>query len=430
MLERTRPKILIVDDSEMNRSMLSDMLSDGYDVLTAVDGQEAVDVLSSGPGAADLVLLDIIMPVLDGYGVLAYMEEWDLLGRIPVIVMSAAHEVEDIRRAYERGASEFLDKTFDQDVVRNRVGTVIRAFDASRRLEEERRRQRVYEELARVIKFEYDRKSDQVRLFPFGARTLSLPTVMASPFLDERLFSAMSEADMVAIGDMLHSTSPGNPRVYYRCKLRVGGEEKYYQASLEATWDGSSTPARYNGCVGTLIDIDVFEREAEKWSAKAQVDGLTGLLRHEYARQCIEQRMAERPDMKFLFVLFDLDRFKQANDTYGHEFGDQVLAHVGRTLRDTVRRGDILARVGGDEFIIFLEYSFGKEIVVQRVFDALCRRFGDKFDISVSMGAATTETAGHTYRDLFNAADGAMYAAKSAGRGRYVFHRIPDDLGK
>lgn len=424
MYSNKQPTILIVDDSEINRSMLTDILSPEYAVLQAGDGQAAVDIIQNHHSSLALVLLDIMMPVMDGYGVLSYMREWGFLSEIPVIVLSSANDLDCVRDAYAAGASEFMDKTFDDMIIRNRVGVVIKLFQANKMRTVEQERLNGYEELAKVIKFEYDKRTDRTTLFPYGAKVLSLPAVMENPLNDERIYQAMDKADHIALADMLHSTSPSSPYVYYKCKLHINGEDRHYQAALQAIWNGESSPARYEGCIGTLIDIDVFEREAAKWSVEAQVDALTGLLRPNYGRECIEQRLADREGNKFLFIFFDLDNFKQANDTYGHEFGNSVLAHVGLRLRETVRSGDILVRLGGDEFAVFMEYSSDPVIAVDRIFSALCGKFGGKFDISLSMGVAVSESVGVSYQDLHDAADKAMYAAKRAGKGMYSFSPV------
>ena len=120
-------------------------------------------------------------------------------------------------------------------------------------------------------------------------------------------------------------------------------------------------------------------------------------------------------------MLFDLDDFKEANDQYGHMFGDEVLKYVSRKVRKCMRKSDIAARVGGDEFLMYLEYEGDIEGVIRRIFNTLQGRY-KTFGISVSMGIALAPENGVEYDVLFHAADQALYAAKKAGKNRYCFY--------
>ena len=113
--------------------------------------------------------------------------------------------------------------------------------------------------------------------------------------------------------------------------------------------------------------LDDLERQATH-------DAMTGLLNHATAKAKVLERLQERPDGRYALVIFDLDHFKQANDTYGHMFGDKVLIHVANKLRQSIRDGDIAARAGGDEFLIFLECKDEVEPAVQRIYSALTGR--------------------------------------------------------
>ena len=127
------------------------------------------------------------------------------------------------------------------------------------------------------------------------------------------------------------------------------------------------------------------------------------------------------PTGKFALAIFDLDDFKAANDTFGHQFGDEVLVQTAKRLRRSIRSNDIAARVGGDEYLLFLEYTSELEPTIRRIFSALCGKYGD-FTVSVSLGVALTETLGADYDALFQAADKALYTVKRSGRGGYCFY--------
>ena len=158
----------------------------------------------------------------------------------------------------------------------------------------------------------------------------------------------------------------------------------------------------------------------EQLEHQAEHDGLTGLLNHAAAKRRIERILKERRK-KYAFIVFDLDNFKYANDNYGHLFGDEVLKHVAETLKNSTRNEDICARMGGDEFLIFMPYKEEAESQVKRIFGLLCDKYKE-FQISVSIGVAYAENCGRDYDTLFHMADEALYEAKRGGRKAYRFY--------
>lgn len=150
-------------------------------------------------------------------------------------------------------------------------------------------------------------------------------------------------------------------------------------------------------------------------------DSLTGLLNRDAARAEITARLLEQPDARFALALVDLDDFKIANDKWGHPFGDQVLQETARRLLGSIRNTDLACRVGGDEFLLFWEFSENADKIAERVVHDLCGPFGD-YNISASVGVALTEDAGRSCQALYKAADTALYDAKRAGKRQCRFY--------
>lgn len=115
-----KEKILIADDSAMNRAILTEMLGDGYEILEAENGRQAVAILQSATDI-DLLLLDIMMPEMDGFEVLAMMNKYHWIDEVPVIMISAENASSYVERAYDLGATDYISRPFDMAVVRRRV---------------------------------------------------------------------------------------------------------------------------------------------------------------------------------------------------------------------------------------------------------------------------------------------------------------------
>ena len=130
-----RKKILVVDDSEMNRSILSDMLGDEYDILEAVNGVEAIAVIKERESEIALMLLDIVMPQMDGFEVLSVMNKGNWIGNIPVIMISAETSSSLVRQAYDLGVTDYISRPFDGKVVRRRVNNTIMLYTKQKMLQ-------------------------------------------------------------------------------------------------------------------------------------------------------------------------------------------------------------------------------------------------------------------------------------------------------
>lgn len=129
-----RQKILIIDDSEFNRAILTEVLGEEFEILEAEDGEKGLEILAQYEKDISLVLLDIIMPVMDGFEVLSAMTAKNWLDDIPVIMISSEDSEAAIRRAYEMGVSDYINRPFDAQVVYRRVYNTIKLYAKQRRL--------------------------------------------------------------------------------------------------------------------------------------------------------------------------------------------------------------------------------------------------------------------------------------------------------
>lgn len=131
---QNKPKILIVDDSEFNRAILKEILEETYEIIEADGGNETLHKIDEYGMKISLVLLDIIMREKDGFEVLKYMEEERLISDIPVIIISSEDSANYIRRAYEMGVSDYINRPFDANIVYQRVSNTVKLYAKQRRL--------------------------------------------------------------------------------------------------------------------------------------------------------------------------------------------------------------------------------------------------------------------------------------------------------
>ncbi len=165
--------------------------------------------------------------------------------------------------------------------------------------------------------------------------------------------------------------------------------------------------------------------------AQARMDGLTGVYNKETAQQLAEELLARR-DLpgSCVFLMMDVDHFKEINDTYGHDVGDEVLKRLGGLLRSFFREGDIVGRLGGDEFGVLIQTGASRRQVLSRV-EQLVRSVQDirgglmQTGITVSVGVAFSEDSGRDFMTLYRSADRALYQTKNDGRNGYSVYQRP-----
>ncbi|MDE6922613.1 MAG: diguanylate cyclase [Oscillospiraceae bacterium] len=289
-------------------------------------------------------------------------------------------------------------------------------------LEHERMKYSFFASLTKEIQFEYTITPPTLVLNSWGSEKLNLPEALLDPYQSSEALAIIDSDVQARLADALHSTTPGNPVVQCDCKLNIQGEERWHRIVARASWS-SEEPPRYTGCIGKAMDIHNSRLELESLERQASHDALTGLVNRAYAQKRIIERLEDRPAGRYAMAILDLDYFKSANDTYGHMFGDEVLKFLAERLRHSIRGGDIAARVGGDEFLIFLEYKDDLESAIEGIYSRVNGGVYKDFTISVSMGVASNQEAGSEYDGLFRCADQALYVVKHSGnKGRYNYY--------
>ena len=288
-------------------------------------------------------------------------------------------------------------------------------------LEHERMKYSFFAAMSQEIQFEYTVDPPIVTLNTWGADKLGLKETVMDPLHNDNVRGIMSEESVEGLVAALHNTTPAQPVIKYQCKTVIDGEARWCRIIARATWSADEPPV-YTGAIGKAVDIHDSQMKLAALERMATHDPLTGLLNHVSAKKRIEERVEGRPDGQFALAIFDLDYFKNANNTFGHIFGDEVLKFLADKLRESIRGADIAARVGGDEFLLFLEYRGELDPIISRIYHTISDSAYEQFPISLSMGIARTEVVGTDYETMFHAADQALYRVKRSGRGRYDYY--------
>lgn len=290
-----------------------------------------------------------------------------------------------------------------------------------RLLEYERTRSKILASLSNEIIFDYTATPEIIKLSDWSADYLGLPIINADPKNNDFGKKVFEPDDFAHLTNKLKLATHDTPSISEKYLLDLKGKKTWCKVIAMTIW-ANTDPPEYEGAIGKIIDIDQQEHELKNLEKKASIDNKTGLFNHDAAKTKINALLLNSDrDTRYAMIFFDLDDFKKANDKYGHLFGDEVLEHLATTIKKNIRTTDIAARIGGDEFIVFMKYNKEVESQVKRLFNAATGYY-KSFRISVSMGIALTEGGVDDYDTLFEKADKAGYSAKHNGKLGYRFY--------
>jgi two-component system cell cycle response regulator len=447
-------RVLVVDDIPPNLKLLEARLSAEYfEVLTAANGPEAIEICEKG--RCDIVLLDVMMPGMDGLEVCRRLKGQAATAHLPIVLVTALDQPVDRVRGLEAGADDFLTKPIDEialvarvrslarlkvtvDELRNRAATTVAlgmiAPFASPNADDGKR--------GRILVVD-DRASSAERL----AHALdSHHAVNVEADAHEALFRAAEDnVDLIIVSLGLASFDGLRLCSQIRALERTRNLPILAVADLEdrqrvlrglelGVNDYLTRPVDRNELLARVRTQLRQKRYADSLREKVQqsielalIDPLTGLnnrrfLENHLATMLDNARMRRTP---LTLMILDIDHFKRVNDTYGHDCGDEVLKSFADRLRGIVRGGDLLCRLGGEEFVIVMpnvEISAAARIA-ERARQAIEQELfvvdvgGRAIPVTTSIGVAERGPDDDT-SSLFRRADRALYRAKSEGRNR------------
>jgi diguanylate cyclase (GGDEF)-like protein/PAS domain S-box-containing protein len=421
----SRPcRILIVDDNEMNRDMLARRLERKDYVIRVADGaKRLLERIKEEP--VDLVLLDVEMPGISGLDALQTLRGCYSPIELPIIMVTAKDQSEDIVTALNLGANDYLTKPIDFPVALARIRTQISHKKAEEALRESEERYALAAQGANDGLWDWNLLDNIIYFSPRWKIMLGYQETEIGNSPEEWL-DRIHVADRERVKDEIGAHQRGLTP-HFESENRVQHKDGSFRWMLSrglAVHDASGKASRMAGSQTDITGGKVADVLTGLPNRLLFVDRLVRLIEHSKRHK----------EYLFAVLFLDLDGFKMINDCLGHGIGDQLLVGVANRLEKCLRVSDTvtrienlytLARLGGDEFTILLDQvkdSNDATLVAERIMKAIAAPFtleGKKLFTSVSIGIALSNIGYDKPEDLLRDADTAMYRAKTLGKGRY-----------
>lgn len=453
-------RVLVVDDILPNVKLLEAKLaSEYYDVLTATNGMDALEKVKTQ--SPDIVLLDVMMPGMDGFEVCRRIKADPQTAHIPVVMVTALTDSSDRIKGLEAGADDFLSKPLNDTALMARVRSLVRL---KMTIDEWRIRENTANQLgvsdrealainepveqARILVVED--QSFESRKFLEALRTDDDIVIVVDSGVDAMGQVMDGDFDLVAVslnlqnedGLRLCSHLRSSERTRQIPILMIAGEEDMPRIAhgLEiGAHDYILRPVDRNELLARIRTQIRRKRFQERLRSNYEIslsmaltDSLTGLYNRRYFEVHLQKLLQKNATSKksLAVLMMDLDHFKKINDTHGHGVGDEVLKIFSRRVQDSLRSFDLVARLGGEEFIVILPdvsedmaYFVAerlRSIIADQPF--ACSAETGSLRVSASIGGMIIRGGdGGTIESVLKRADDALYAAKESGRNRTVF---------
>jgi len=450
-------RVLLIDDSAGSIALLQAQLASEYmDVLVAHDGPEALAMVAQCH--PDLVLVDAVMPSMDGFEVCRRIKSDPATTHLPVVMVTTLENPEDHMKALDAGADDFMTKPVHLPTLMARVRRLAQSkmLIDELRMREQSGRELGIEPSDQITLLDVDVTAGQVLLIAEDRdtvgelRTAMMPTHQVHVDRDAEdalLVVRRAELDLIVI-DL---TAEGTQGLRVCSRLRSMDttretpilavlQERQIAArvrALEIGVDGIITfpihPGALLACVASRLRrkrySDHLRQMLRRSLERAVKDPLTSMHNRRYLERHLGQLVAQNVERgrPVSLLILDVDHFKTVNDTWGHDVGDRVLREVASRITASLRGIDLSCRFGGEEFVAAFSGVDADRAVV--IAERLRKKIAyDPFPVqtengplfvTVSVGAATSH-GGDTAESLLKRADQALYRAKKDGRNRVV----------
>ena len=444
-----QPRLLLVDDEPRLLASLYELLRDrDYHLTTASSGSEAIAHLSTL--RFDLVLLDLRLPDIGGHEIMDFINAKGI--DADVIVMSGEVGIDAAIGALKRGAYDYLRKPYAREELLKTVGN---ALEQRRLAASNARIANQLENSEKMYRYLVDSSPDIIytlnhegRFTFVNDRAYQLLGFTRDELIGKHYSILVHDEDLeraryVFNERRVDERASRNVELRLKCrgatgKLSNSGDRTFNNTLMTISLNsiGMHVPDQevkkleFFGTYGVARDITDRKRAEEVISYQAYHDILTDLpnriLFKDRLGLAVIQAKRKQTELAVMFI--DLDRFKLVNDTLGHVKGDELLQQVAVRLKECLRKGDTLARQGGDEFTIVLPELRDRDdarMVADKFLECLHKPFdldGHEVHISASIGIAIYPGDGESIDELLRHADIAMYQVKALGKNGHSFY--------
>ena len=449
-------RVLGVDDILSNVKLLEAKLTAEYfEVITAFNGLECLSKMEEG--APDIVLLDVMMPGMDGFEVCRRIKSNPRTAHVPVVMVTALDQPSDRVAGLDAGADDFLTKPVDDSALFARVRSLVRLKMMT---DELRMRESTGQGMGLIDPAETliaDNQTGRILVIEDRAESVAWFASALAPKHEVSSADTFEEAlvrvkggdyDLIVVSlgmrgfDGLRLCSqlrslPEGRHVPILVVVSNGDKRKLTQALEMGVNDYLTRPVDKNELVARVRTQLRKKRYADRLRHNVQLslemaitDQLTGLHNRRYMSRHLDTLLgnAKRNERPLAFVIMDIDHFKHVNDTYGHDIGDEVLKEFAGRIAANTRGIDLACRYGGEEFVVAMpdtDIAFATNIA-ERLRQSIettpvkISRGPGQLNITVSIGIAKYEGNDDSAEKLLHRADQALYRAKRSGRNRVV----------
>ncbi len=412
--------ILCIDDIEANlfivQSVIEDMASDLYDIVLASSANEGLSILLKQK--IDIVLMDVMMPDIDGFEATKMIKSNRKTKEIPVIFLTAKNDDETIDICYKVGGNDYVSKPFNHVELLSRISFHLASKEKDRLLLEEKEYTQsildLQENLILVTSGTHCITANKALLDFYNINNMydlkKNFVCIGETFIEgEDYFSLNQSREKFRwVDDVIELSQDKDVLV----KILKAGEE--YIFNLKAT-------KFINQYILTFTDITQISQQSLEYKHEASYDSLTQIYNRNMFHRLMERKIIifKKKNTSFVFIIFDIDHFKNVNDNYGHLVGDDILINMAKLIQGHVRDQDIFARWGGEEFTLCFDVGITKGIEIANNLRRYIEEYAFKEVVNITCSFGITEFRNNDSLDsMIKRADEALYEAKESGRNK------------
>jgi diguanylate cyclase (GGDEF)-like protein len=425
--------LLVVDDDPMVQFLAEESLqSCGFEIHVAGNGEDALRQFQTC--RAQLVLMDVMMPGMNGFDCCRKLRALPGGENVPVLLMTGMDDVNSIEQAYEVGATDFAIKPINWLILEHRIRYVLRACELVKDLQQSEARLEHAQRIAQLGSWEYTPQTNRLWGSREFYRILELEGDETTLCAFKKVLPRVVNPDRNKLFGELRKILSGEHCHFEFEFAMLRGDQQVRKLSILGRVRKDRNMLRISGTIHDITEQRLLEQTLRENEARqtylANHDPLTGLPNRLMFHSRLEHALglAARQKRKAALMFLDLNNFKSINDSLGHEAGDKVLIEVAERLRKVLRQTDTVARLGGDEFVVLLEQNDTLKqasIVAEKIinhFQMPLQVQNQDIKLSTSLGIAIYPNDSADADGLMHCADVAMYRAKKTGLRRYFFY--------